>query len=228
MNVNCRAGQQLTTHGCTTDGFYLCQRPDECGDEDRYGGVCDKDGGSFHPYRLNSRDFYGYGPAFTVDSSKPMTVVTQFLTEDGTDESDLVEIRRIYVQDGVVIANAEVGYEEIGDYDSITDEFVSSYKGFFGEVNDYEAKGGLKQMGEALGRGVAISFCVWDDAEGQMRWLDSIQPPDADPSIPGVVNGPCPVDAGVPQEMQTLYPDAYVTFSNMKIGTINSTFSAIY
>ena len=50
-----------------------------------------------------------------------------------------------------------------------------------------------------------------------------MNPPDADPSTPGVVNGP--VDAGVPTVMQELYPDAYVTFSNMKIGTINSTFS---
>jgi len=34
-----------------------------------------------------------------------MTVVTQFLTSDGTAEGDLVEIKRYYVQNGKVIGN---------------------------------------------------------------------------------------------------------------------------
>ena len=37
-----------------------------------------------------------------------MTVVTQFITSDGTDNGDLVEIRRLYVQDGKVIDNSFV------------------------------------------------------------------------------------------------------------------------
>ena len=79
-----------------------------------------------------ARDFYGVGPEFTIDSSKVVTVVTQFLTDDGTDDGELVEIRRLFVQDGIIIANAKVGYEEIGDYDSITDEYVTNYKAYFG------------------------------------------------------------------------------------------------
>ena len=35
-----------------------------------------------------------------------MTVVTQFITNDGTDTGDLVEMRRLYVQNGVLIANS--------------------------------------------------------------------------------------------------------------------------
>ena len=35
-----------------------------------------------------------------------MTVVTQFITEDGTDHGDLVEVRRIYVRDGNIIGNS--------------------------------------------------------------------------------------------------------------------------
>ena len=42
-----------------------------------------------------------------------MTVVTQFITEDGTDNGDLVEIRRLYVQDGQV--NKHQIIEEIID-----------------------------------------------------------------------------------------------------------------
>ena len=35
-----------------------------------------------------------------------MTVVTQFITDDGTDTGDLVETRRIYLQDGKIIENS--------------------------------------------------------------------------------------------------------------------------
>ena len=38
-----------------------------------------------------------------MDSSKKMTVVTQFITDDGTDSGDLVEIRRLYVQVSVLL-----------------------------------------------------------------------------------------------------------------------------
>ena len=37
-----------------------------------------------------------------------MTVVTQFITEDGTEQGDLAEIRRLYVQNNNVIANSKV------------------------------------------------------------------------------------------------------------------------
>ena len=33
-------------------------------------------------------------------------MVTQFLTDDGTDNGDLVEVRRLYVQDGKLIDNS--------------------------------------------------------------------------------------------------------------------------
>ena len=38
--------------------------------------------------------------------NKKMTVVTQFITDDGTDTGELVEMRRIYVQDGKVFENS--------------------------------------------------------------------------------------------------------------------------
>ena len=219
-----RAAQMYTTHSCNTEGYFLCQRPDECGDQDRYGGVCDKDGGAYNPYRLLAREYYGFGSEFVVDSSQPLTVVTQFITSDGTDSGDLVEIRRLYVQNGNVIQNAQVGYEEIGDYDSSSDAYISDYKAFFGENNDHANKGGMRQLGQAFDRGVVLSFSIWDDASGHMLWMDSINPPDADPNTPGVANGPCPPDGGIPSELQEQYPDTYVTFSNIKIGTIGSTY----
>ena len=43
---------------------------------------------------------------FVLDTTKPMTVVTQFVTEDGSDSGRLKEIRRQWVQGGKVVANA--------------------------------------------------------------------------------------------------------------------------
>lgn len=74
----------------------------------RYKGICDKDGCDFHPYRLNNKTFFGPGSQFQLDTTKPINVVTQFLTNDGTDNGDLVEIRRFYIQDGRKITNTFV------------------------------------------------------------------------------------------------------------------------
>jgi cellulose 1,4-beta-cellobiosidase len=60
-----------------------------------------------------------------------------------------------------------------------------------------------------------------------MNWLDSVYPPDADPSAPGVARGRCDPEAGVPETVEAAHPDAYVVYSNIKIGAINSTFSAV-
>ena len=43
-----------------------------------------------------------------------MTVVTQFHTDDGTDNGELVEIRRLYVQDGRVIENSITQWDGMG------------------------------------------------------------------------------------------------------------------
>lgn len=53
---------------------------------------------------MGNKEFYG--TAMTVDTSKPMTVVTQFITDDGTDTGTLKRIHRLYVQDGKVISNS--------------------------------------------------------------------------------------------------------------------------
>ena len=47
--------------------------------------------------------FFGPGAGFAVDSTQPMTVVTQFHTTDGTANGDLKEIKRFYVQNGMCV-----------------------------------------------------------------------------------------------------------------------------
>merc|ERR1712066_101248 len=98
----------------------------DCGDTekgDRYKGLCDKDGCDYNSYRMGTPDFYGAGADFAVDSSRPVTVVTQFLTTDGTDTGDLAEVRRFYVQDGAVIENSEATILGPGAGNSITENF---------------------------------------------------------------------------------------------------------
>lgn len=70
----------------------------------RCSGFCDPDGCDFNSYRLGNTSFYG--PGKTVDTTKVFTVVTQFITDDGTDTGTLSEIKRFYVQNGVVIPNS--------------------------------------------------------------------------------------------------------------------------
>ena len=94
-----------TPHPCSVKGQTRCSGAD-CGNgDDRYSGVCDKDGCDFNSMRMGVADFYGTG--MTVDTSKPITVVTQFLTTDGTDSGALKQINRFYVQGGKVIPNSE-------------------------------------------------------------------------------------------------------------------------
>merc|ERR1719263_2426430 len=88
-------------------GPFRCEGID-CGDNakgERYLGVCDKDGAGFNAWRMGDETFYGKGSKYTIDTSKPMTIVTQFLTHDGTDDGRLTEIRRIWKQDGKVVQN---------------------------------------------------------------------------------------------------------------------------
>lgn len=94
---------QLTPHACKepAGSQYRCDNNKDCGDIEsghRYDGLCDKDGGDWNPYRLGDEAFFGAGEDFSVNTNSPFTVVTQFLTTDGTDDGDLNEIRRFYIQ----------------------------------------------------------------------------------------------------------------------------------
>ena len=74
----------------------------------RYDGVCDKDGCDFGSWRLGDHEYYGPGSGFKIDTTKPFTVVTQFKTDDGTENGNLISVGRKYVQNGKVIENSKV------------------------------------------------------------------------------------------------------------------------
>ncbi|TMW69624.1 hypothetical protein Poli38472_001780 [Pythium oligandrum] len=213
-----------TSHPCSVDGLYRCSSPEECGDGAlRYKGVCDKDGCDFNPFRMNNKQFYGPGASFALDSTKPFTVVTQFLTDDQTANGKLAEIKRFYKQDGKTIENPAMNWTGADPLASITDKMCKQTKTLFKDEDDHARKGSLEKMGEALKSGVVLTISLWADFAANCLWLDSTYPADKSPSIPGVMRGTCPTTGGKPHELQEQVPDATVTFRNIRVGDIGST-----
>ena len=215
-----------TPHACTVQGQTRCVGT-QCGNNaagQRYDGVCDKDGCDFNPYRLGDKTFFGPSSNFTIDTTKPFTVVTQFLTSDGTDNGDLSNINRIWVQNGKVIQSRNVTVGGM-QFNSVTENFCSAQKKEFHDPNDYSKKGGHKSMGGSLERGMALVMSLWDDHAVYMLWLDSNYPSNRSPSMPGVARGSCPTTSGRPADVERQHRDAYVTYSNIKYGELGSTFS---
>lgn len=207
----------FTAHPCAVDKPYKC-KGDECKT------ICDKPGCDFNSYRLGARSFYGPGQEFAVNTLKPFTIVTQFITADGTDSGDLTEIRRFYVQDGKKIENSKATINGLGNHSSLTDASCTLDKQIFGEKEDTTAKyGGLKKMGDAIGRGMTLVLSLWDDGYSHMRWLDSMDPVGGNPEQPGVARGPCSADAGDPSDVRSRHADAYVDYFNFKYGELGST-----
>jgi len=244
--------QQLTPHSCSTQDStqtYQMRCSDEdsspgkvngrCGDnggtaENRMTGVCDKNGCDFNPSRFGNYDFWGPGAEYTVDTTKPVTVVTQFLTTDGTDNGDLHEIKRFFIQENNLwempaasIPSATTG--EMKSYSSITDEFCADKLKYFndsfrdGELYDgFKDHGGMKSLGESMKRGHVLVMSLWDDHYVNMLWLDSTYPTDSTKKTD--IRGPCAIDSGVPADVEKSNADAKVVFSDVRYGPIGTTF----
>merc|ERR1711953_427448 len=90
---------------------------------------------------------------------------------------------------------------EIEPYDEINDDFCKATKEVYGDKNHHD--------------------------EANMLWLDSDYPVGCDPSTPtdhGCHRGPCPVDSGVPDEVEQNYPDASVMYGNLRVGDLDTTY----
>lgn len=218
----------FTPHPCNVTALYKCSGA-LCGRTDKYQSVCDKDGCDYNPYRLGDHPYYGRGEGNKVDTTRPFTVVTQFFSNTTTaGEKELSAIKRLYLQDGKLIATSTIGvpgYDSASD--TITDDFCAKNKQIFGGVNAFANQGGLRQMGEALDRGMVLVFSVWHDAGSAMKWLDGTFPPGADPETqPGTGRGPCLPEEGHADDIQKDASWTEVKFSNVKSGEIGSTFKA--
>ncbi|KAK0736213.1 glycoside hydrolase [Apiosordaria backusii] len=211
-----------TPHSCTILDQSRCEG-ESCGgtySTDRYGGVCDPDGCDFNAYRMGNKNFYGKGK--TVDTTKKLTVVTQFLKNAA---GELSEIKRFYVQNGVVIPNSVSSVAGVPNQNSITQDWCDAQKIAFGDIDDNTRKGGLKQMGLALDKPMVLVMSIWNDHAAHMLWLDSTYPVDA-AGRPGAERGACATTSGVPSEVEAEVPNSNVAFSNIKFGPIGSTFNS--
>ena len=204
-------------HGCVTEGPHRCDGV-ECGDNDkgqRYMGVCDKDGCDYNPYRARGNST---GRARSLGHVQPLTVVTQFLTDDGTDAGTLVEVRRHYIQDGKRVSNPSAS-AEYGSYDSISDKQCAAQKKAFGEFDDFTPKGGLKAMGEAMERGMVLVLSLWDDASDHMIWLDATDPPPEQGQPPKKERRGARFVASATRRAAKAHPYAQVTLGKIRSAT---------
>jgi cellulase len=163
---------------------------------------CQQDGCGFNAYRYGAKQFWGPGSSYTVDTSKPMTVITQFL---GT--GTLTEIRRLYKQGGKLIQNAKPLVYNTASYDSLTDAFCKT------AGHSVTPTTSLAQMGKSFDAGHVLIFSLWDAVDG-MGWLDASE------------YGPCPggtADSAATIEARS--PNLKVVYSNVKFGDIDSTYS---
>ena len=116
---------------------------------------------------------------------------------------------------------------EIKAYDEINDGFCADVKSVYGDKNHHDQVGGLKKMGDQMKNGMVLAMSLWDDHDANMLWLDSNYPVGCNPSTPtdhGCARGPCPIDSGVPADVESNYPDASVTYGKIRVGDIDSTY----
>lgn len=153
-----------------------------------------------------------------------MTVVTQFITADGTATGTLSAIRRLYVQNGKVIQQANTNVAGITQTNQITDSFCKQQKTVTGDPDSFSQKGGFAGFSKDLDAGMALVFSVWDDYDANMLWLDSTYPVGS--SKVGAARGTCSTTSGRPSDVESQQANAAVTFSNVKFGPIGTTYKA--
>ncbi|KIH86576.1 endo-beta-1,4-glucanase celB [Sporothrix brasiliensis 5110] len=203
------AATAMTPHTCSDAGLFQCTG-DACGRG--AAAACDKNGCGINPYRAGAKNFYA--PGGSVDTSKPFTVVTQFLTSDNATTGSLAQIRRLYIQSGKMVSSATKSSNGsttslsslATGFGTITEDFCTQ-----NGATDFVRLGGLQGMGKSLARGMVLIFSIWDAPGDFMTWLDSGEA------------GPCSATQGDPKIIAMNNSDAAVTFSNIRWGDIGST-----
>merc|ERR1712107_930746 len=159
--------------------------------------------------RLGTHNFFGPGSDFQIDSTKPVTVTTQFITNDGTDHGKLTEVRQFYQQDGKIIEHPS--YTVNGkQHNTITDDFCADWVAVTQDGTNFLEKGCLDAVEKAIDAGVVLVVSLWDDHYANMLWLDSTYPVDS--SDPGAARGSCATSSGVPADVESQQASAHVIF----------------
>nr|CAH0101933.1 unnamed protein product [Daphnia galeata] len=133
---------------------------------------CEPSGCAYLPYALGKKKFYGRGPSYCVDTTKPFTIVTRFVSDDGTDTGNLKEIQRFYKQNGRTISNPTVS----GNFNSISDAYCAYYN-----LNNLGGISSSMSYGLKKGMVLTMGMAGYTDNPDAWGWLDK-EP-----------NGPCPI-----------------------------------
>merc|ERR1712076_62563 len=97
---------------------------------------------------------WGPGSDFKINSKRPVTVTTQFITDDGTDSGKINAVRQFYTQNGKTIEHRQ--YEINGNkHDRITDDFCKDWVATTKDGTNFIEKGG---MGEISPDGIDCFF----------------------------------------------------------------------
>merc|ERR1712179_840176 len=139
------------------------------------------------------------------------------ITNDGTDEGEIVEVKQFYTQNGHTIEHPM--YSVNGKkHNSISDEFCADWVADTKDGTNFLEKGGMKAVDTIFENGGVLVMSLWDDHYANMLWLDSKYPVDGTCDQPGVCRGPCDVTTGVPADVEKDLADATVKFSDIKYG----------
>lgn len=203
--ANSRA-QSIALHPCSIRGVYGCANDTECGvGAQRFKSVCDKNGADYNPNRHGLKNFYGIGPGFTVDTSKPFKVITQFPVDS---TGKISKVIRSYQQNGVTIEGPTLNAASI----------IAAHKAFK-ETDRFTALGGFTTMSESFARNHILVLSLWDDTSVQMRWLDSVYPVGS--AAPEDYRGPCSSHNNDPSYLRSTYPNSKVIYSDVQIKSLS-------
>jgi hypothetical protein len=130
-------------------------------------------GGAFNTCARGAKSFYGRGTGYQLDSTQRFTVVTGFVTVDGTDNGELREMHSASTSRTA----APPSSRRSADSNCLSDGFCN----FYGQSN---GQGGVSYgMSQGMRRGMVLSMSMW----GSPNDPSSMTCMDNEP------NGPCPV-----------------------------------
>eukprot|EP00419_Tripos_fusus_P009260 CAMPEP_0172663834 /NCGR_PEP_ID=MMETSP1074-20121228/6189_1 /TAXON_ID=2916 /ORGANISM="Ceratium fusus, Strain PA161109" /LENGTH=584 /DNA_ID=CAMNT_0013479891 /DNA_START=157 /DNA_END=1911 /DNA_ORIENTATION=+ len=197
----------LSMHPCSVHSAARCEGG-ACANATSW-GLCEGEGGCKLPAEGRSGDDL-FGDGGLVDTTRPFTVVTRFLTEDGSDNGHLSAIQRLFVQDGRVIGGQ--GADQLSASPVVTEAYckdqVAAATGQSGRARSWNGRR-LQTLGEALDRGMVMVLALEDESGLPKR---------------GAI-GPCPVDSGDPAA-RAAYPESTVSYWGFRHGPLGSTVDA--
>jgi len=198
----------LSMHPCSFDGAARCEGG-ACG-SDASRSLCEGEGGCELPAQGGSGDDL-FGDGGFVDTTRPFTVVTRFLTDDGSDKGQLSAVQRLFVQDGRVIGGG-VDADEISVSPQLTEAYCRDQAAASGQSKTWNGRR-LQTLGKALDRGMVMVLAL-EDETGLTNH-----------SAGGHRLRPCPVDSGEPAA-RAAYAESMVSYWGFRHGPIGSTVQA--